>query len=748
MVWFLAAFGLILHVYYWGAALAVWLLPRKLERLWLLFAPLAGLALQTVVVYVAGFFPSLAGTDEYGRAALVIPTALGALWYWRRGRADARLLLQSAGRSWPLWLAQAAVLIVLISPIAGSGLPLTSLSLGSCDAADYGAGARVFQEFSSADRTGFLGQAEVVQVGDSKDFRTVWMRLNHFTPAAALALFGSVASLRSYETVTLFSATLPVLIMPVVFLLFRRVMRFNRFGACAGAAAVGASPVFAYAVYHAAAAQMLATLAVTGLTWAAVRGFEVARHWGGLWRWSGVMAAAFVLLLGSYNFFVIAAPAPAAGWVLWRAWRMRAPARLLRWMLWMAGCGIVAGAILPGRVIGIVERFQLFAQYDYGWEIAGLRPDGWMGAVTAPHLLPATGGLLLAACVLLLATAGMWLLRLWRRDPQVLSVLALAAAPLLGYGILLPEAASTGNNASYDAFKLLGVFLPIVVGALSPWLRAPWQSPAIARAGVVALGAMLVVVNVVSTRGFASPVRLPPLVVSDALADIQSIEDLAEVDAVNLRLERVWPRLWANAFLLKKTQYFAEPTYEGRRPTPLLAGFDLRNDFFQRIGPKGLRPIWASGSYVLIDRRAGRLLAVAFGDGWYSFERHHGHMWRWGQERSEIRIAPRDGRAVRVAIAFDVRAVRERDLFVEVDGREIWRGNIGSSLSRIELPAFAVAPEGSVLAFGSHSPPGPPAPGDPRSLLVAVYGGVIERLDPKESSLSAIEDRRAPDEVR
>ena len=51
----------------------------------------------------------------------------------------------------------AVVLVVVVTPLAGAADFLTTISLGSNDAPDYAAGARVLMEFARSDRTGFLG---------------------------------------------------------------------------------------------------------------------------------------------------------------------------------------------------------------------------------------------------------------------------------------------------------------------------------------------------------------------------------------------------------------------------------------------------------------------------------------------------------------------------------------------------------------------------------------------------------------
>ena len=46
-------------------------------------------------------------------------------------------------------------------------------------------------EFAKYDREGFLGLTEVVRVASVDNFFDYWLRLNHFTPSALIALNGS-----------------------------------------------------------------------------------------------------------------------------------------------------------------------------------------------------------------------------------------------------------------------------------------------------------------------------------------------------------------------------------------------------------------------------------------------------------------------------------------------------------------------------------------------------------------------------
>ena len=86
LLYYVVAFGLLLHTLFWGVGLAWWLTPRRWSRFWPVFAPLAGLALQSAVVWV-GAYAGLAGTHVYARPAEVLPLGLLAFAAWKRRSA-------------------------------------------------------------------------------------------------------------------------------------------------------------------------------------------------------------------------------------------------------------------------------------------------------------------------------------------------------------------------------------------------------------------------------------------------------------------------------------------------------------------------------------------------------------------------------------------------------------------------------------------------------------------------------------
>ena len=258
-------------------------------------------------------------------------------------------------------MAMAVVLVVVVTPLAGAADFLTTISLGSCDAADYAAGARVLMEFARSDRTGFLGLTEVVSVMSVDNFFDFWLRLNHFTPSALIALNASILGREAYEITGLLTAVLLVLSMPVVssgsrgpsFTIVRALSVWL-------ALIYGLSPVTWYAVFHVAPAQLLAAQAIALITWSGVALWQSGLGWRRGLAMSGVLATSYALLLGSYNFIVLVCLVPAGAYVLGMTiWKNRW-SELVRWTFFMLLPLAAAGVVLAERVAGLPERLVLF----------------------------------------------------------------------------------------------------------------------------------------------------------------------------------------------------------------------------------------------------------------------------------------------------------------------------------------------------------------------------------------------------
>ena len=222
MPYYFIAAGLILHTYFWGMG-ATWLvLPGRWRRWWWAFAPGLGMALQSAVVWV-GAHTLLPGTASYAWWSELLPLIL----LWVGGRRLGLATIRSLARDF--WRPPAVLLVgimaiaawFLLSPMAAAGRGVTSSSLGSCDHADYAAGARVFLEFSKDDRGGMLGLSEVTRIGSAEYFFDFWLRLNHFTPSALIAHQSAIFGLEPYRLISVTAVVLLLLNIPLVFFLAR-----------------------------------------------------------------------------------------------------------------------------------------------------------------------------------------------------------------------------------------------------------------------------------------------------------------------------------------------------------------------------------------------------------------------------------------------------------------------------------------------------------------------------------------------
>jgi len=355
MSYFFAAYALCVNFALWGGGLALWVLPRKWRRCWPGVAPAFGVALQSAVVWV-GAHTGLRGTDSYGVWTVLAPVLL-------LGFAVRKTGIRQVMRDLFRWRAVGAImagsLVLLTLPLAWRADNLTTTSLGSCDAADYAAGARVFKEFTRGDRDGFLGLTEVVSVGSTDNFFDFWLKLNHFTPSALIALNGSLSGKAPYELTGILTVVLLVLVIPVVYLVARSVFPFRPVPALWLGFIFGLSPINWYAAYHVAPAQLIAAMGIGLVTWLAwLLWRERSRR--ETWRYFASLAVVFSLLWGAYNFIIVVCLVPAGAIVAGCVWTEKRWADFSWWVFRLLLPMLAAGGFYFERVAGLVERFFAF----------------------------------------------------------------------------------------------------------------------------------------------------------------------------------------------------------------------------------------------------------------------------------------------------------------------------------------------------------------------------------------------------
>ncbi len=720
MTWYLTGFLLILQICFWGLGLTLLILPARWRNFWPAFCAPAGLGLQSGVVWL-GAHTRLPGTDSYALASLLIPAALLGVAIWRLGGRQTVVLLLRLRRWWAIGLIMAGSFTLQIYPFTKPPAVLTAQALGSCDAADYAAGARVFKEFSSADRSGFLGLTEVVRLLTVDNFFDFWLRLNHFTPSALLALNASLFHLQAYQLTSLLAVVLLTLSLPTVCWLARSTFQFGRAASVLLTLNYAFSPILFYTVYQDALGQLLAAPAVALLIWVGVKAYQGGRSWRHYARYSGLLLLCHWLVLGSYNFFLLFAYVPLAAYIggrtLWEGtWR--------RFGAWggFIGVNLLACTLLfPGRILSVLDRFRLFDETPFGWRIAGFQPAGWYGKFADTLLQPASGAWPVIFGLLCLATLGWAVARQFRRAPRPTGLLAACTLPILaGYAILMWQEDHSHHNQSYDAFKLFSVFYPELLAGFCLWFRAlrgaAW--PAQVWGGV--LCAVVLAVNGAGACRFNSAVRRLSLVLDPDIVRIGAVEKMPAVTSVNVLLQEYWARLWANYFLLRKPQYFAAHTYEGRRVTPLRGQWDLRDDLLEVRPGAPDDEISLDQGYYLLRRQGPEFVDLAFGEGWYAPEYSHQRYWCWSRGAAQILVRNPQAGALSGGLEISLRAASLRQVRLSVGSTCLWQGAAGLPIRVIRLADLTFAPGMTVLSLDSEEPPDAPSATDARTLTFAL----------------------------
>ena len=718
MQYYLTAIELIAHTYFWGFGLALLALPRIWRRWAWVFAPGFGFALQSAVVW-AGVHTSLAGTNVYAWGSELIPLGLLIVAAWRRPRplswGWSEILLVAVLAGW--WI---------ISPMTKSGAQLTSMSLGSCDHADYAAGARVFQEFSRDDRTGFLGLPEVTKVRSADYFFDFWVRLNHFTPSALIAHHASILGRPAFRLVSVMGAAILLLNLPVVFFIGRLTVGLRGWRGIGLVWLYVFSPLSIYAVYHGQLGQLFAAQGIALLTVAVFGAGRSVQRGRTAWPFLGLMVAAVWLLAGSYNFILPVCLAPGGAWLLVQFWRRRDWKKLGHVLAVIAVAFAVCVGLFWGRFDGLIERFSLFNQYNFGWAVPLFSPEGILGMLrdTSLSSWPVMVRVSLSAVVVGLWIGGLVMFAR-RQQSRALASLALVLPVMLGWGILAWET-QVRANASYDAYKLISVFLPGILAGLLCWMAAARGRGLIAQSAAAVLVGMIVVANVRAGANFRAQMNHPPLVVNRALVELGRLEKDPEITSLNMVVEDYWSRIWANAFLLRKAQYFAIHTYEGRLNTALKGEWNLSDSLLHAVP-------WGKDDFRLVNERfflvrasAPGLVKASFSEGWYREESLGKNRWRWSGGAGQIQLVnPMDG-PIRSRLRLTVQSYRSRELTVRLDAQVLATRVLDGTTEVLDIENVLLPPGRSVLVLAGEgiSPGG----GDGRRLAFALYGLELRAL--------------------
>ena len=349
-----------------------------------------------------------------------------------------------------------------------------------------------------------------------------------------------------------------------------------------------------------------------------------------------------------------------------------------------------AGVFYLDRVLGLADRLRLFEEHDYGWKIPGTGPVEWVGWVAGPSLAPFDGALRWAALALLVG-AGVVAARRWWGTDRGWAALALVGPAMIGYVFLLWRGAHLGTNASYDAYKLLSVFFPGVLAVTLMGIDAGKTFAARVVAGALAVLAGLGLAR--SVEDFGAALRAAPLRVSRDLVALQRLEAREDIASINVLPEAMWDRLWANVFLLRKPQYFAVYTYEGRRNTALRGEWDLRDGLMQVV-EEPVSPETPRSRFVVEPHARAEMLRLEATGDWFAAEVDPltDARWRWTGAEPGLDFVNTSGRARRGYLRIELRALRSGRAGLQQDGETVASIDYGVDRSWVQTDWLELPP--------------------------------------------------------
>jgi hypothetical protein len=280
-----------------------------------------------------------------------------------------------------------------------------------------------------------------------------------------------------------------------------------------------------------------------------------------------------------------------------------------------------------------------------------------------------------------------------------------------GWSVLAWES-RTRVNASYDAYKILAVFLP----CLLPGLLAGLAVARARRAGTV-LG-LLLAANLWVAFDFRRVMTEPPLRVDRRLAGLAGLEADPRVTSLNLRVEDFWSRLWANAFLLRKPQYFPTHTYEGRLNTELRGEWDLTDSPLVTVPLLAVDLIRVNEIFRVVRVAAPGRLEANFDRGWHPPEKDGLTRWRWSDGGGRLLIHNPTRHAVAARLRLGVRALRPGPLEVRLEQHSLGVRVLDGTVQELAFAHLLFQPGNTVMTLVAA--PGT-EPGDARPLAIALH---------------------------
>ena len=709
MSWLLLGVAIFAWRTFWGLGLSWLLLPQRMRRYALFFAPLAGATLQMTVVWI-GATLDLAGTVVYVWGASVVPVSLLGAAILKMGKTGLRLDLVRMRNLGGVIATALLALAILILPASQAGSDPTTVSLGGCDAGSYAAGAEALKNFPASDRTGFLGQAGPNLRMEALGLHDWWMQYDHFGPAALLAMTAALLDRDVFKILTIDAATYWAMLLPMVFWLARQGFGLRVRASMAVMVILALSPISQYVVHHGLLGQLLATGASVLLWWASAGLLRrsTGRRW---WACVGWATVANALLIGSYAFFLPLIYAPVlikvALSVVWPVAAKTSVAgtgklewgRAIGWSRGMGTALLISGGLFWSRIVALPYHYSDLSSHGYGWEIPRFNFAGLMGSFSDWQLTPSSPIVSGSIAIAAIAALGLsWRQGQLNRD-WCGTLIGLAVGVILVYGLFLSGFLGGGKQSSYQAFKVIAVSYPLVFLVLAGGLRLLDAKSRVWQTAGGGLAILLGGANLHATLNLTERIGTAPLKVDSMLGAVRRINDMANVQSVNVLYPEVWPRLWSSAYLLTRHQYYADASYEGRPASPLAGAWDLSYASVRVIPAQETDQIWLNPMHHLTRREQAQKVVGTFVSGWHREEVLHHHRWRWSSGLGSIGLQNTTNAELSVTLKLTGARSVEGELIVRLNGAEMVRSNCSDKPGAVAEIVARLQPGQNVIEF-------------------------------------------------
>ena len=695
------AFGAALvmfHLLFTGLGLGATLilLPRRLSRYVLIFAPVAGFSLTSWLGWQMLWFGA-AGTNSSAPIIAVVASAVLVIaLVTRSGRAIAANALS---RDVLASFAIAACGVLALSVPAVVEPHLTTVSGGNADVASYALTERFLMLHRIDDVPGNI--TDYFGVGGHIQSTVFGV---FFCSAAAGSLFG----IESYQLQNVAIAAYVLWTSLALYALAREVFQFRERSALVLVAGFSFNQLVLYLGFQGFKAQF-AAMAIAGSLYCWMIPILRQERLPRIRDLAGMTLLTWGLS-AAYPHIVPLMFLPPAVYVLALAVQARSirPLRTPLFAVAIVLTGFIA--LSPARARAAYQYAILMKNVAAGWFIPWISPASLLGLDLHYFFQrpPWPSTALLALVAAAIVAIGLLATRIANRD-----VFLVAVSFLVTIGASALYLAITGREGSllggYKSFKLVSFFEPALWCSFLLVLREP--HPVLSRRRLQQLLAIaLVAGNAIAGVRLTKAVAAVHASVSREFSDLQKLEADPRVPSINILSPEFWDNMWETTFLFHKKLYHLNRTYYPQSP---LRGEWLLDDRSDRI--LGVERCNTQDRIVVNQRftalREGTgVLTAEWDRGWQVHERTH----RWTADRAaSIRIRSPGHQQIRIeTVATPLNPANTVALLV--NGMQL-----AACSGRGECDASATLGEGeNVLEFVSPLPPERPGNGDVRELGV------------------------------